>query len=834
MKKIQSVVIAILLLTSLIPMLLSSDALDQSFPVYGVIKNADGDTLPAGVSVTVKDVSKSTLMTVTTNSDGYYQADLSALENCENGDTIQVSCVHDQQENRKSFVLDVSEPSRNISFPLVGFPDVDTNELSSGDYGSTTATLKGALNDLNDPDTGSCQVWFQYGTSQSYGRSTGKVEKTGTGSFSFSVSALDPDTTYHYRAVAENSQKKSYGDDETFHTSAAKPSVSTNTASSVDYDSARLNGYLSSPGADSCTVWFEYWTDGSHVTVGETTMHSSGSFSHTLTGLSLDTTYYFKAYASNTAGETDGSTKTFTTHVVRPAVTTGSADNVTSSTALLNGALDDWGGEQCTVWFEYGPTTAYGSATQAMSLEDGAFTGALTGLQPGTTYHYRAVAENSAGTTYGNDGTFTTTAVKAQVDTGSVEHAVVLQANVTDMGGDQTCEVWFEYGQNGNLTMATPVQTVTGEGPVSTVVTGLAGNTTYHYRAVVNNSQGRYNGTMLSFRMTSVPAAPTIITGQATITGENATLHGNLTALGDSTSCYLWFEYWNGKKSSTNVVTANQTGGFNASIPGVAASETYYYRAIAVGDTGRIAYGEKRNLSVPAGDNHPPSIMLQSPANGSTTNANLSLRATVTDPDGDTMDAVFYLNGTAVHTTETGNGTVSVARSLEHGQTYTWHVTASDGTNTTTSPTRLFTTVERTAVNYTHSFPFVNETVSFNGTADAGITAWTWTFGDGGSATGPNVSHVYSRPGSYTVTLSTTDSYGNSQTASREITLWRRGDATMDGRINALDITKTELVVQHLAAHPGAAYPPPADANADGTVTTADVTLVIQMILGLA
>lgn len=833
MKKIQSVIIAILLLASLIPVLRSSNALDQSFPVYGTLRDADGNPLPADVTMMVKDLSRSTQMTVTTNSDGYYQADLSALANCEDGDTIQVSCSHNQEENSKSFSLDVSDPSKNISFYLIGAPEVATNDATN--EGSSSATLHGTLNDLNDPETGSCQVWFQYGKSQSYGRSTNKVSKYSPGSFSTSATGLDPDTTYHFRAVAKNKQKTAYGDDQTFTTNPSQPSVSTSAATNVGYQSATLNGYLGSPGASSCTVWFEYWPDGGDATiVGQTTKNSAGSFSYTFSHLSLDTTYHFRAVANNTAGETQGDTKTFTTHVVFPSVTTGSADHVTSDGAVLYGTLDDWGGEQCSVWFEYGPTTAYGSATHNISLDGGVFNCSLEGLEPGTTYHFRAVAENGRGTAYGMDGAFTTAAVKAQAETGSVEHAVVLRANVTSMGGAQTCEAWFEYGPTANVTMTTPVQTVSSEGVVTAVVTGLAGNTTYRYRAVVNNSQGRYNGTMLSFKMMSLPAAPTVATGQAAITDGNATVSGNLTALGDSTSCYIWFEYWHDTKSSTTVMTTNVTGSFDATISGVETGETYSYRAIAVGETGRIAYGEKRNFTVPSGDNHPPTVMLDSPANNSMVNISLSLRATVADPDGDTLDATFYLNGTAVHTTPTGNGTVSVACTLEYGQHYTWYVMTTDGNNNTTSTVHSFSTVEQTDVNFSHMFLFVDEIASFNGTSGGEITAWTWSFGDGGSTAGPNVSHTYAQPGTYTVTLTVTDVYENTYTVSREVSVWRRGDATMDGRINALDITKIDLVVQQLAATPDSDYPPPADVDGDGDVNDDDVTRVIQKILGLA
>lgn len=93
-----------------------------------------------------------------------------------------------------------------------------------------------------------------------------------------------------------------------------------------------------------------------------------------------------------------------------PTVTTGSATSVSSGTATLNGTVNPNG---ITIYyFEYGTTTDYGSTTTEMDAgsgtDDTPFSADLTGLTAGTIYHFRLVATNSAGTSYGNDATFTT------------------------------------------------------------------------------------------------------------------------------------------------------------------------------------------------------------------------------------------------------------------------------------------------------------------------------------------------------------------------------------------------------------------------------------------
>lgn len=90
-------------------------------------------------------------------------------------------------------------------------------------------------------------------------------------------------------------------------------------------------------------------------------------------------------------------------------VTTDSATGITSRKAILNGTLDDDGGfADVFCGFEWGETDAYGNTTPTEKKVTGeTFSQVITGLSPGTTYHFRALADNK-GTAYGSDQTFTT------------------------------------------------------------------------------------------------------------------------------------------------------------------------------------------------------------------------------------------------------------------------------------------------------------------------------------------------------------------------------------------------------------------------------------------
>jgi len=92
-----------------------------------------------------------------------------------------------------------------------------------------------------------------------------------------------------------------------------------------------------------------------------------------------------------------------------PSATTGSASGVTHNSATLNGNLDIGASATANVYFEYGTTTAYGSSTSMMAkTASGAFGTSVSGLNPSTMYHFRAVVSYDSTTSNGGDMTLTT------------------------------------------------------------------------------------------------------------------------------------------------------------------------------------------------------------------------------------------------------------------------------------------------------------------------------------------------------------------------------------------------------------------------------------------
>jgi hypothetical protein len=138
-----------------------------------------------------------------------------------------------------------------------------------------------------------------------------------------------------------------------------------------------------------------------------------------LTGLGANQRYRVRLVATNANGTLSSNDVTFTTVQAPPDVVARDASDRTGSSATLRAAVNPFG-FQTTYHFEYGTTADYGSrapATYDSTAGNGhalrEVANGVSGLAAGTTYHYRLVAKNQVGTTYGPDRTFVTTGTQA-------------------------------------------------------------------------------------------------------------------------------------------------------------------------------------------------------------------------------------------------------------------------------------------------------------------------------------------------------------------------------------------------------------------------------------
>jgi hypothetical protein len=275
------------------------------------------------------------------------------------------------------------------------------------------------LNAEFDGDGIDTTYYFEYGLTDEYGSVTPE-ESAGVTSGPTQVSAdidqFNGYRTYHYRVIAVNSFGKTVGQDETFVApDPLEPGIENTMTVSVTPTSATVTTELN-PNHWATIYLFEWGESESYGTALPFSEPLGGldneqiTVTEELTDLIPGTIYHFRAVAMNFKGTTEGENVVFITPDV-PNVGSTFSSSVGETTAHLGGRVAARA-SSTTVSFQYGPTTAYGQSTAAMPIgsdffpkEVGADIGDLT---PGTVYHYRIVATNGVGTTFGPDQTFTT------------------------------------------------------------------------------------------------------------------------------------------------------------------------------------------------------------------------------------------------------------------------------------------------------------------------------------------------------------------------------------------------------------------------------------------
>ncbi|MFA6385816.1 MAG: hypothetical protein WCW29_03665, partial [Candidatus Paceibacterota bacterium] len=304
----------------------------------------------------------------------------------------------------------------------------------------------------------------------------------------------------------------------THDSSISTPTLTTEPASGVNQTSATLNGAITSTGGvNANTRGFQYGLTTSYGTnTTENGSFGSGNYS-TLSSLTCGTLYHYRSYATNSVGSGYGTDQTFTTStcttITTPTLTTQPATAIAQTTATFNGTITSTGGENVTRrGFQFGTTTSYGTTT----IENGSFgTGAYiknrAGLTCGTLYHYRSYATNSAGTSYGNDQTFTTSTcttitvptLTTEPATGVTSTDATLNGTIVSNGGSNTTVVrGFNYGLTtsyGSLVRDVTETNPFGIGSFSKNASSLICNTLYHYRSYATNNIGTGYGNDQTF-----------------------------------------------------------------------------------------------------------------------------------------------------------------------------------------------------------------------------------------------------------------------------------------------------------------------------------------------
>jgi hypothetical protein len=415
------------------------------------------------------------------------------------------------------------------------------------------------------------------------------------------------------------------------------PLATTGAPSAINATDATLAGKVD-PEGSATKYWFKY---GPTDIYGSETPHEPAGDEATesevkanLEGLAPSETYHYRLVARSAFGEVEGNEETFTTKGEPPTVESEGvfSFDTTETSAVLHAQISPEN-RDTRYYFQYGtdptltsnvstipalPGEDIGSSRESQSVNR-SIEGTLT---PNTVYYYRAVATNGAingnGTTDGPIKSFITWPLPPTATTGGpseiTDTSATLSGTLDGMGADT--HYYFDYAEGAPGLPVGPGEDagVVSSDTVSTQLTGLVPNTTYHYQLVAYNelctflspcpppsqSAPGQNAAGLVLTFTTRPLPPGVSTDLPVAIGtESATLTGVVTPPGVSTTYYFKYGTSSSYGSTTpvgEVDASARQGGVAASITGLLPQTTYHYVLVAT-DAGGTVEGAEQTLT---------------------------------------------------------------------------------------------------------------------------------------------------------------------------------------------------------------------------------------------
>jgi len=433
-------------------------------------------------------------------------------------------------------------------------------------------------------------------------------EGSGDENFETTITNLTPGITYYVRAYATNVNGTAYGNELSFQTNTNTPNVATISADSILADKAYITGEVINNGGLSVTSRGFCWSTSHNPTLNDFSSDEGsgiGTFANWITGLQPDSTYYVRAYATNSQGTGYGNEISFTT-INLATVTTVAATHISPYQAVLGGNVISDGGNEISargICWAHSPNPTINSNITNEGYGVGPFESTISDLSPGNTYYYKAYAINIAGIAYGNEMNFTTEIVLPTVVTVDISEitgtTAVSGGEITYNGGGNILAKGVCWSLNPEPTL---INSFTSNGTTTTsyisYLIELSPNTTYYVRAYATNEAGTAYGDEKEFQTIIDP--PTVrttvvsdITPVSAITGGEVTFNGGAIVTNRGV---CWSITPGPTIDDSTTSNGSGTGIFTSEINYLDASTTYYVRAYATNSAG-TSYGDELEFS---------------------------------------------------------------------------------------------------------------------------------------------------------------------------------------------------------------------------------------------
>ena len=450
-----------------------------------------------------------------------------------------------------------------------------------------------------------------------------------TSPFNANVNNLNPNTTYYVKSFITTQTNTYESAIDTFTTlPLISPTVTTNLATNISYNSVILNGTIIAGNEVIFYQGFEYKLSNSSIWTTLTANLNGNVINYNLSGLNQNSTYEYRAYAITAEGVTYGEIQSFRTLPIMPIVNTNPATAIAQTIATLNGDVTI-GSETISAYgFEWRLQGA--SSWTIVPLTDNTFVYNLTGIIASNNYEFRAFVTTESANTYGSIQSFRTLDIVPPVivtnSATSIDPTNATLNGLLTPGSEEILAQGFEW----KLVSATAwmrVELTPGNNILAHTFTDLVPNRAYEFKAYVTTESGTIYGQIQNF---TTPVIPQVVSTSSVtnITQTNATFNAIITSGSESliTQGFEWklssASTWNSLSLNGNAIIHNLTG--------LNPNSAYQYRAYATTASGTV-YGTTQNF----------------------TTLSITPPTVVTNPTTNVTDYSLTLNGTIIAGSET-------------------------------------------------------------------------------------------------------------------------------------------------------------------------------------
>jgi len=561
-------------------------------------------------------------------------------------------------------------------------------------------------------DTNRGTVKIEYSTNSGAGWMTIEASTADTGSYAWSVPALNVNTAQVRITATDqagNTGSDTSGADFTIDSSAP-------VASGIGTQNITQTGAIVVWTTDeAATTQVEYGLDISYGSTTTQVTTLSTDHSVTLSGLAPGTTYHYRVRSQDKAGNevisADGSFAAQTASVVITSSDIGET-NVTSYSATISWTTSVGTSGQV----EYGATAAYGSTTAVYNAQTGvtSHSVSLNNLLPNTEYHYRVISSNISGGAVSADNTFTTAADSTAPTVSGVASAGVTVStasigwNTNEISTSQVVYDTSTYaaGSKGDYAQTTALDSSLELGH-GVGLSGLTAGTTYYYRVLskdgANNEAVSEESSFATLADTTGPMVSGI--AQSSITTSSASVSWLTNEMATTQVFYDTASHVAGVPgdyTSSTALIASLTYGHSATIAGLTPGTTYFYRVVSKDASDNETASAEGSFDTQA-DVTDPIISGVTEANVSSANAiilwltNEDATSKVVYDITSRSTAGAYLVSTAVDATADNTSHGVVLTGLFDATTYYYRVVSKDASdNEAVSAEYSFTTGDAT------------------------------------------------------------------------------------------------------------------------------------------